>query len=199
MGSSPAVDLRIGGLHQKAYDAFATARIFAKRAQKYNRLLRFLTFWGFVIPLGVGAISLANLYAPAALARVIAVAGVLSIGQIVFALWSVTASWADSLEYASSSTASNYRLSSQFTTLATESAVILPADFDIRYADLKARDEIQNASDDRQSITSGELEYGTRAALIYFGLTCRTCNKTPGSIRMPFWGKRCPTCGGKLS
>ena len=131
------------------------------------------------------------------LERVIYWAGVLGALQVVVFLWSVVANWPESQDYSASANADNLRLSSQWQALATLS-LNPPADFDVKYAELKATDDCQIAHDTKRDITDAEKMRGTRAGLLQFERLCKVCKVVPAAMKMPFWfWKRCPRCGGE--
>lgn len=198
MPMPPGVDPRNNEIWDRATNAFGTAAIFERRARKYRRLVRSLTFFGLVIPLAIGSIVAANLLEKLPLERVIYCAGVLGVVQAVIFLWSVVANWPESLDYSSAANADNLRLSNQLKALAVQS-VSPPADFDVRYTELRAMDEAQIAQDTRKDISDAEKVYGTRAGLLQFERKCNVnvCGIVPTSMKMPFWRwNRCPRCGG---
>jgi mobilome CxxCx(11)CxxC protein len=183
-------------LWDRATSAYGTAEIFQRRARRYKALVRFLTFYGLVIPLIIGSIAAAHLLAQVPLETVIYYGGALAVLQLVIFLWSVVANWPDSLDYSSASNADNLRLSNQLKALA-EQSTNKPSDFEARYSALIAADNAQHSQDTRRDISLAEKAYGTRAGLLQFERICRVCKRTPESMKMPFWpGNRCPRCGG---
>jgi mobilome CxxCx(11)CxxC protein len=196
MGTPVAVNSKFADSHTRAVDAFGTAVIFQRRARKYRRLVRLLTFFGIAIPGAIGGIVLANLFQKNLLEQLIYVAGALGVIQLVFSFWSVVANWPESLEYSSASGADNSRLSNQLNALAKQAANP-PADLDVKYAELVALDEAQNALDNKRDITDGEKIYGHRAGLRQFMWACQACGQVPVTMKMPFLpGRRCGVCGG---
>jgi len=183
-------------LWERATDARGTAAIFEKRAKIYRGRVRWLTFFGLVIPLAIGGIVLANLLASAPLKKVAYFAGVLAVIQVVIFLWSVVANWPDNLDYSSAANADNLRLSIQLKALAVQS-INPPADFEVRYTELTTIDDAQIAQDTRKDISPSEKVYGRRSGLLQFGRSCKLCGVEPPSMKMPFWpSSRCPKCGG---
>src|ERR1700761_7902576 len=59
--STPTVDPRFGDLWDRAADALGTAAIFQRRAERYERMIRVLTFVGLVLPIIIGGIVLGGL------------------------------------------------------------------------------------------------------------------------------------------
>jgi mobilome CxxCx(11)CxxC protein len=196
MEISADVDPRNNELWDHATDAFGTAEIFRKRAGNYKGLVRFLTFFGLVIPIVIGGIVLANLLKEIPLQQVVYYAGVLSVAQAVIFLWSVVANWPESLDYSSGASADNLRLSGQLKDLAIQSVKQTPG-FNIRYAEVKAMYDAQVAQDARRNIIETEKRLGMRAGLLQFGRACSLCHVVPPSMEMPFLSRnRCPRCGG---
>jgi mobilome CxxCx(11)CxxC protein len=150
-----------------------------------------------VIPLTVGGIALANSKDPQFLKSAIDFGGLLSIPVFLFTLWSVIANWPEGLDYSSASAVENLRLSEELKRLACQFANP-PADFDVRYTELKTLDEVRNAADIRRNISGREKIFGHRAALVQFRRACDLCKVVPDSTKMEFWyWKRCPRCGGR--
>ena len=196
MSAGAQVDPRFVELHKWALDAFATAAIFARRASRYRRLVEWLTFIGLAIPVVVGGIALADYKDPRFLTEAVVIGVTFAVVIGVLSLWSVVAQWPDNLEYSSSSNADNHRLSSQMKALANQASKP-PADFEVRFNELKTLNDVQNASDNRKNISGWEEIYGHRAALRQFNTRCDVCDVVPLSMDMLFWKRnRCPRCGG---
>jgi mobilome CxxCx(11)CxxC protein len=196
MSVGAQVDPRFAELHERALDAYATAAIFERRARKYRRLVRWLTFVGLLIPVAIGGIALASYKDPRYLDEAVLIGATVGVIMGVFSLWSVVANWPENLDYSSASNADNHRLSDQLKALARQAATP-PADFEIRYKELTTLDEVQNVADIRRDISDGEKIYGHRAALLQFKRQCDVCGETPLTMKMPFFPwKRCPRCGG---
>jgi len=199
MSTLPQVDPRIISLHKKGNDAFGTAKVFERRVASFRRKIQLLTFAGLAIPSIVGGIFLANvLNKPEYQKGLLDLAGILAAIQIPFAIWSLVANWPDRLENALSAASKNHRLSDDMKELAMSAAVALPADFDVRYAELKTRDDNQIEADTRESLSARETFLVHRFALMQFGLICDTCKTRPLSIKIPYFKKHCETCGGPL-
>jgi len=194
MSTAATVDPRFTELHKRAADSFATAAIFQRRSEKYERLMRVLTFFGLVLPIVIGGIVMGGLADPELLKRWVYVAGVLAVVQVVIFLWSVVANWPDRLNYASSANALNTQLSNELHALAIQAAKP-PADFDARFAKLEAADNARQMQDQTKNITEKEKVYGRRTAMIQFQTKCVGCEEVPLSMKMVFWGG-CPSCGG---
>jgi mobilome CxxCx(11)CxxC protein len=187
--STAVVNPKFGELHKLAADAFATAVIFQRRARKYGRLVRLLTFFGLAIPGAIGAIVLAKLLNNSLLEYFIYAAGALGVIQFLFSVWSVVSNWPESLDYSSAASADNFRLSDQMKALAGQAAS--PP------AELVAWDNSQNLQDNKRNISDAELMYGHRAALLQFRLKCTACAKDPLSRKLAFFPwNRCAVCGG---
>lgn len=196
MSTSATIDPRFSELHDRAADAFGTATIFQRRARKYRRLVRTLTFFGVAIPGGIGGVVLANLFQKSVLEQFIWVAGALGALQLIFFFWSIVANWPENLDYSSAASADNFRLSNQLRALAVQAASP-PTDFNARYSEAVASDESQNLLDNKRDISDTEKVYGHRAALIQFERKCNVCEVMPISMTMPTWPRnRCPRCGG---
>jgi mobilome CxxCx(11)CxxC protein len=197
MAMPATIDPRNEEIWNRATNAFGTSAIFERRARRYKRLNRFLTFFGLLVPVVIGSIAAAHLLENVSLEKVIYWTGALGVLQAAVFLWSVVANWPESQEYSSAANANNLRLSSQWHALAVQS-IKPPTDFDTKYAELKATDDAQIGNDTRRDISSFEKVWGMRAGLLQFQRTCSKCHVVPESMKMPFWpGKRCERCGGE--
>jgi mobilome CxxCx(11)CxxC protein len=175
----------------RAIYAHGTAQIFIRRSNKLKRRLRWLSFFGLAGVVCIGAIvTLFGIGAPS-LSWVLAIAGIVAVGQLLLSLWSLIANWADNLAYSLESAAENLALSSAFRELGKR-AQNPPPDLDARFADLRARDESRRISDTKQGITEKEKRFGMRAGLFQFQRECAGCNKVPASMEPT----ACKVCGG---
>jgi mobilome CxxCx(11)CxxC protein len=98
----------------KALYAFATGRIFEKRANKQRQKLQVLTFLGILAPLLLGAIVLSFGNNTKLVDSLIIPASILGIIQLIGSVWALVAKWNDEYAYSLESVADNYAISNRF-------------------------------------------------------------------------------------
>lgn len=173
----------------RALYAFGTAQIFLRRSLRYRRNLRILAFIGIAGPVLIGAMVIHGIGSDYWVSF-LAVVGFVSVAEALVSLWSLAATWADSLSYSQRSTAENLALSSAFRELG-EQGQTPPMDFEIKFTDLRSRDESRRATDAEQGVTEKEKRYGHRAGLRQFGRECEGCKIKPTSMD----STNCSICG----
>lgn len=174
----------------EAFHSFGTAEIFRKRASKYRRLLRSLTFLGVAVPTAVGGIVLSFGVDFKYTSIVILIASILGLAQLILSLWSLVAKWDDTYAYSLESLSDNGKLSSLFQELA-ESPPNDRDEFRTRYDLLQAESRIRTERDNQQIITDKEKRYGMRASLRQFRRECVSCKQIPTSME----ATDCDVCG----
>jgi len=172
----------------RALFAHGTAQIFLARSIKYKNHLRLLSFVGLAGPLIVGAVVIHGLVTDMSL--LLPVVGIVSVLELLVSAWSLAASWTENLGYAQRSTAENLALSSSFRELA-QRALNPPDDLEVRFADLRGRDEARRAADADQGVTAKEKRYGLHAGLLHFQRECVACKVKPVSMD----STNCKVCG----
>jgi mobilome CxxCx(11)CxxC protein len=175
---------------ERALFAYGTATIFLKRSRKYKRLLQWLGFVGIIVPLVIGGAVLGFGLQASYLPALITVAAALGLLQLGFSAWSIVFSWSDNLAYGLESAADNFSLADSFKEMASQ-AMSPPADLQIRFASVKAKDEARRAADAKNGVTEKELRFGHRAGLRQFGRECTGCKKVPQSLD----STDCAICG----
>jgi mobilome CxxCx(11)CxxC protein len=174
----------------EALQCFGTSEIFAKRAVKYRRRLRLLTFLGVAVPATVGGILLSFGANFEHLNLTIYLASLLGLVQLVLSLWSLVAKWDDSFAYSLESLSSNRSLVSLFEDIGRNP----PSDeqeFKLRYELIQSDNRLRAQRDDQQMITPQEKRYGMRSALRQYRRACAGCNQIPTSMK----STSCGVCG----
>ena len=174
----------------RATYAYGTGTIFLRRSRRYRNKLRLLSFVGIVVPLIVGGLVMSFGTTASHLPYVLLAAGAMGVLQLVLSAWSIVYSWADALEYALTSTSTNFELAEGFKELG-RSAPDPPTDLGARFAVLRARDEDRRSLDTGKSVSQKELRYGHRAGLRRYGRQCEGCKKIPLSMD----STKCDVCG----
>lgn len=175
---------------ERAIYAHGTAEVFLKRSRLYAWLLRALSFWSLVLPIFIGGIVIG--FGPKALylAQFLAAVAIVGLVQLVLSLWSVVASWTDNLQYSLESAAENFDLSSKLKEMGRQ-AQNPPDDLEVRFAELKGRDDSRRMADTKRAVTPKELRYGHRAGLRQFQRKCEGCQIVPVSMD----ATKCNVCG----
>jgi mobilome CxxCx(11)CxxC protein len=181
MQATPQTDQICKESWDRALYAYGTGTLFADRARKYRKGLRWLAFIGIAGPLLIGGIVLAFKANAAYLEIFLFVVGVVGIIQLLVSAWSLTSNWADNLEYSLSSSSDNLELSPLFKALG-QSSSSPPADIEVQFAALKARDEARRKIDVTKNISEKEKRYAHRAGLLQFNRECSGCKQTPTSM-----------------
>jgi mobilome CxxCx(11)CxxC protein len=175
---------------ERALYAFATGTIFLQRSRFYRQGLQALTAVAVIVPLFIGGYVLAYGTDGGRLKRLIPLAAALGVVQLVLSGYSLVYGWPEKLEYALTSVADNLDLSAQFKELGSM-AINPPADLDVRYAALKAKDDARRRDDATKGVTPAEFRYGHRAGLRQFGRVCKSCKTEPVSMAPT----ECEQCG----
>jgi len=118
------------------------------------------------------------------------VVGIVAIVEALVSVWSLAASWAENLSYSQRSTAENLALSAAFKELGQQ-APNPPSDLEIKFTDLRSRDDSRRAGDAEQGVTEKEKRYAHHAGLVHFARACEGCKQTPISMD----SSDCKMCG----
>jgi mobilome CxxCx(11)CxxC protein len=170
--------------------AFGTANIFERRAGVLQRKLKWLGYIGLAGPLLVGLLALGFGATSQSLKRVIPIAIVVGIAQVLFSAWSLVSDWTGNLAYARESATANAELAARYQQLgrsAPESITDLRHRFDLLFVE----DGTRRRRDLEKSITDRERCRGLRAGLRQFGRECSACKRVPVSMTPTL----CEVCG----
>ena len=118
------------------------------------------------------------------------VALVLSIFQIVLALWSVVAQWTENLAEYLEAKKENYYLSDRYTELGNNTTYT-DAEWRTEFAVLETRGLYRLRGDLSHDITDEEKRMGMRISLRQFRRKCSSCGEIPQSVD----ASACPVCG----
>ena len=187
MNSSDLIELKKRSWDRAIY-AHGTAYVFGKRAEKYRRSLRAITFLGVLVPLSVGGAVLAYGTKSEILTNIVMpIVSFFGIIQIILSGWSLSSKWDD--EYASSlySLERNTYLRFEWENLAKGDEENIARKFDI----LNKEDQLQEQSDIKKGISEKEKRIAMRAGLMQYQRECIGCNKIPKSMS----SSNCVICG----
>jgi len=118
------------------------------------------------------------------------VVSIIALIEALVSLWSLAANWPDNLSYSEGSSAENLALSSAFRELGQQ-AENPPADIELKFTDLRSRDESRRAADAQKGVTENEKRYAHRAGLVQFKRQCEGCKTVPTSMD----SSNCGVCG----
>jgi mobilome CxxCx(11)CxxC protein len=190
MPRTPETDQICTDCRNRALFAYGTGQLFVRRARRYRWGIRWLAFIGIAGPLLIGGVVVGFGTNPAHLKLLLGAVAIVSIVTLIMSAWSLATSWPENLEYAITSSVDNLELSPRFRELA-ETAVAPPADLEIRYAALRARDDSRRGADYAKGVSEKERRYGHRAGLVQFQRECAGCKQTPVSMTP----SKCEICG----
>ncbi len=174
----------------RALTSYGTARIFEKRARRYKNLLRSLDFLGIIVPVFVGGIVLSFGTNLSLLPRILTIASILGMIQLVMSVLSLVMGWQDALVYSEGSVSTNYRLSREYEKLGTNPPNTF-ASFELQFSLLEKENQLQEETDNKQGVTEKEKREGMRAGLRQFQRQCAACGEIPQSMRP----SDCDVCG----
>ena len=183
-----ALQLR-GMCWDNAIHTFGTSYVFQRRTRVMKRRLMWVNYVGVAIPVTVGAIVL-TFGVFSSLGVIIAVAGLIALGQVVVNLWAIIGGWVERHSYSSESAVANDSLSMRYQDMGRN-----PPDeiVDLRheYEKLQIEDKYRRDRDMHQDVSESEKRMGMRAALRKMQRSCAGCHKVPTSMR-PL---DCDVCG----
>jgi len=172
----------------KRFYSFGTTKIFERRALKINAKRKVITFLGLASPLVVGAFAASFTIDSEVLKYIVVpIAGLVTVTQAVFSLWSLVAKWDDDYAYSVSSVKANTRLTADFENLAKASGEKITRDIE-RLRDEYTRQEMEDTA---RHITDKEKRFAQRSALFQYKSKCPTCDEVPQSMTP----SNCDSCG----
>lgn len=171
----------------RAFYAYGTHRLFARRAYRLKIRRDVLTYLGVAAPITVGGVILSFGLESAYVPYIISLAAIVNVLQLAASVWAIVADWSQRHVYANSAAQNNILLFNKWDTLCKTQ----PSDLAYRVELLRVDDQRQEELDTAQHIGDKEKRFAMRASLLQFGLRCETCrNKV---ITMKPSG--CDTCG----
>lgn len=172
-----------------ALHAFGTAWWFGERATSLRKKLRALAFLGLIAPVAVGAVVL-GFGVDYEIKPLLFVAGVISLAQLLWTLWSMSAGWQEAFSAAANSQKKNTEIYQAWEGLAKTP----PQDLDVflsKVEVLPTVDQMQATSDIAYGIDDRDKRMMMRRGLLQYGRKCATCGKKPESMKT---NEKCSTC-----
>jgi len=191
---NPSQDPRRRDLIQKAVNAWGTAVIFERRAQRYQRWLKGPSLSGVAIPILFGAVVLAVGVDWEGLKDLAWYTGVFAAIQIVVSAYSLFQGYDDRFRQALDSASANKALAVALAELA-RNVSIQEEEFARKYSKLCGYYECQDVHDERKSVTERERRMGGRAGLKRFDIPCAKCKLVPSSYSARADKSECKFCG----
>lgn len=170
---------------EKLFQACGTLAIFELRVYRLSRFRDVITFFGILVPICVGSLMLSfgtDLYKSLAY-----IAGIFTLIQLIFSVWSVVAKWDDRYTYAVDAVSNLTKIFCDWNDLVK----LPPPDVDMRIKELTEANKQQDAKDMIQKISDKEKRYGMRKALFLLQKQCPKCQTVP-SLHSK---NQCDACG----
>lgn len=171
--------------------AYGTTRLFDKRMRSLDWKRKVVTFLGVFVPLMIGGVVLSFGLESYILQALIAMAGVATILQLAFSLWSLVAAWDRSYSDCMASVKENTAIYNQAVSIKKKIGQIDGFHLKSLVEDLNDRYQRREQEDLALGVSDKEMRYATRMACFYFKKNCHVCNKTPIALKP---GK-CDGCG----
>lgn len=174
--------------HDEILHCIGTASVYALRVRRIRRRIQFLSFLGIAVPASVGAAVASFGIASHATTVFIAVAGVLSIAQVLLSVWSLSTAWSDQLAVALEGQTANRDVAEAFQSALRDNddATLKPESDRI-----DVRNRLRSREDEKQGFTENETRAGMRHALRELKRECEGCGKVPVSLE----STDCDVCG----
>lgn len=177
----------------KSYYALSTARIFTLRMQKLDRLLKFNTCLGILVPSLLGGIFAT--YGNVEVVKIfVSITGILGLVQIVLSVLSLVYTWEENKAYYLESSKVNRRIYEAY-----KNAMLLCGEELIKsHSEVMELDAKQNDSDDKFPFSNKEEQKGNRYAYYVMRECCEICEAGITEYKLPKLKKgeiRCANCG----
>ncbi|GGF49732.1 mobilome CxxCx(11)CxxC protein [Echinicola rosea] len=174
----------------KAIHSFGKAYIFSKRAEFYNRWIRFVTILGIIVPVTIGATASGYGFNSEILKHTIAISIPLTILQLIISVFALVNNWSDYLSYSLEATNDYGNLSKAFKKLGKNPPKDIP-DLKHQLELLETKYNSRSDQDSKYGPKERELRKGMRYALREFQRQCIGCKTTPLSVE----STDCEVCG----
>lgn len=178
-----------------ALHCHGTYTVFSRRLKRLRFLTKLRDFWGFAIPIILGAIAGSDtLSLPENYVHLLKIAlAAAALVQILIALWAVFSRWDDGLAYSARAVRDAYEMQRAWEAIGRRQVADIGAEFSSR---AKQQDVI-DSHDIGQEISAKEKNLGMRSGLIEYQRQCTGCKTSPNSRGLPLFPKtKCPVCGG---
>jgi len=141
-----------------------------------------LTFFGIAVPLIVGSAVLSFGLDSKIFPFLLSVLGIISIAQIVTALWSIISKWDDKYNFYSDSQKENTSIYNEARNLKGDLNQGNKNGYSFKLKEIQIKSENRERLDLDCNITSDEMRYATRARNLYYKLNCHICGQVPKSM-----------------
>ncbi|WKA63973.1 mobilome CxxCx(11)CxxC protein [Pectobacterium aroidearum] len=173
--------------------SYGTSRIFDRRMRALDWKRKVVTFLGVFVPLMIGGTVLSFGLEASYLPVCIAIAGMASIVQLGFSLWSLVSGWDRSYSDYMASVKENTAIYNLAGSIRKKIGKLDEAKLEILIDDLRERFERREQEDLALCVNDKELRYANRVSCFYFKKNCYVCNTVPRTLKP---GKcTCDGCG----
>ncbi len=163
--------------------SYGTSRIFDRRMRSLDWKRKVVTFLGVFVPLMIGCVVLSfGLEAPF-LPLCITIAGVASIMQLGFSLWSLVSGWDRSYSDCMASVKENTAIYNLAGSVRKKIGKLDEAKLEILIDDLTEKFERREQEDLTLCVSDKELRYANRMSCFYFKKKCHICNVVPLTLK----------------
>ncbi|MDE1495940.1 hypothetical protein KKJ25_13590 [Xenorhabdus bovienii] len=173
--------------------SYGTSRIFDRRMRSLNWKRKVVTFLGVFVPLMIGGAVLSFGLEASFLPLCIAIAGLASIVQLGFSLWSLVSGWDRSYSDYMASVKENTAIYNLAGSVRKKIGKLDEAKLEILIDDLTGRFERRESEDLALCVNDKEFRYANRESCFYFKKNCHVCKTVPLTLTP---GKcACDGCG----
>lgn len=172
-----------------ALHCLGTSYVFQKKAQWYEKLLRYNTILGLLLPLTIGAIALSYADNPKLLKTALILAAPFSVVQIILSGLALANKWDSKLSYSLESQSANRILYDKYRSLPNLQSN--NPDLNHLFELIRVEDGERTKQDERITVKSKETRMGMRYALFIMQRICVGCLKIPESMDP----SQCSVCG----
>ncbi|MGC8343627.1 mobilome CxxCx(11)CxxC protein [Pantoea ananatis] len=178
-------------LNHTIFLAYGTARIFDKRMRALDWKRKTVTFLGVLVPLMIGGSALSFGLSAAFLPILITIAGILTLIQLAFSLWSLVAGWDRSYSDCIASVKENTSIYNQAEKIVKKIGHIDKSLLESLYEELKEKYERREQGDLSLVVNDKELRFANRMACFHYKKECHICKKVPAALK----AGNCDGCG----
>lgn len=171
--------------------AYGTTRLFDKRMRSLDWKRKVVTFLGIFVPLMIGGTVLSFGLKVSFLQIFITIAGLATIVQLAFSLWSLVSAWDRAYSDCMASVKENTAIYNQANSIKKKIGHIDELHLKALVDDLMDRYQRREQEDLALGVNDKEIRYATRMACFYFKKNCHVCNNKPITLKPG----NCDGCG----
>lgn len=176
-----------------SFISYGTSRIFDKRMRELNWKRKVVTFLGVFVPLMIGGVVLSFGLKAAFLPLCIFIAGIASIVQLGFSLWSLVSGWDRSYSDYIASVKENTAIYNLADSIHRKIGKFDENKLETLIDDLTERFKRREQDDLTLCVNDKELRYANRVSCFYFKKKCYVCDTIPNTLKPK--NCECDGCG----